>query len=120
MKHLMMSAAALMLVAGAAFADPAMVADGMLTNEAGMTLYTFDKDAAGVSNCIDDCVANWPILDASAGGEADDDWAIVERSDGAKQWAYYGKPLYTFVGDAAPGDITGDGKGGVWHIARPE
>jgi predicted lipoprotein with Yx(FWY)xxD motif len=28
-------------------------------------------------------------------------------------------PLYLFVQDAAPGDITGEGKGGVWNLARP-
>jgi predicted lipoprotein with Yx(FWY)xxD motif len=41
------------------------------------------------------------------------------RDDGAKQWAYKGKPLYTWAKDTKPGDITGDGVNNVWHIAKP-
>jgi predicted lipoprotein with Yx(FWY)xxD motif len=43
----------------------------------------------------------------------------VTRDDGSKQWAYKGKPLYTWVKDAKPGDVTGDGVNSVWHIAQP-
>ena len=35
-------------------------------------------------------------------------------------WAYDGHPLYTFVEDKAPGDVKGEGKGGVWHVAKEE
>ncbi|MGE0661043.1 MAG: hypothetical protein AB7F36_16095, partial [Reyranellaceae bacterium] len=47
------------------------------------------------------------------------DWSVVTRDDGAKQWAYKGKPLYTWVKDARPGDTTGDGVNNVWHVAKP-
>ncbi|HXR02030.1 MAG TPA: hypothetical protein VN798_16710, partial [Pseudomonas sp.] len=40
----------------------------------------------------------------------------VKRDDGKMQWAYDSKPLYTFKSDQ-PGEKTGDGKGGVWHLA---
>ncbi|MCB1351011.1 MAG: hypothetical protein KDK11_21085, partial [Maritimibacter sp.] len=30
-----------------------------------------------------------------------------------------GMPLYTWVNDTAPGDVTGDGVNGVWHLAKP-
>ena len=40
------------------------------------------------------------------------------RADGSLQWALDNKPLYFFAGDAKPGDTNGDGKGGVWHLAR--
>lgn len=44
----------------------------------------------------------------------------LERDDGSRQWAYKGKPLYTFAKDAKPGDITGDGfLNGAWHLAMP-
>ena len=43
-------------------------------------------------------------------------WTLVARTDGTMQWAYDGKPTYFYVGDAAAGDITGDGVGGVWHM----
>jgi predicted lipoprotein with Yx(FWY)xxD motif len=47
------------------------------------------------------------------------DWSIVTRDDGGKQWAYKGKPLYAWSKDAKPGDVTGDGVNNVWHIAAP-
>ena len=90
---------------------------GPLTDENGMTLYTFDKDSAGVSNCYDSCAVSWPPYLASAGATADG-LTTIERRDGALQWAKDGAPLYLWVGDSAPGDATGDGVGGVWHLAK--
>ena len=43
----------------------------------------------------------------------------LARDDGSKQWAYKGKPLYTWVKDAKPGDRTGDGFNNAWRVARP-
>jgi hypothetical protein len=34
------------------------------------------------------------------------------------QWGWNGKPLYYFAGDRGPGDVEGDGLGGVWHAVR--
>jgi predicted lipoprotein with Yx(FWY)xxD motif len=123
MNRMMTATFALILAAGQALAAPAVTADSaggpILTTPEGMTLYTFDKDSAGVSACEGECVANWPILAAADGDVAEGDWAIIDRADGAKQWTYKGAPLYTFVTDVAAGDITGDGKGGVWHVAKP-
>jgi predicted lipoprotein with Yx(FWY)xxD motif len=34
-------------------------------------------------------------------------------------WVYKGKPLYTWKNDKAPGDTTGDGVNGTWHLATP-
>ena len=93
-------------------------ADGTLTNADGMTLYTFDKDTAGKSNCYDDCAANWPILKADADAKAYGEWTVVDRTDGTKMWAYDGKPLYTFAKDKKAGDMTGEGVGGAWHVAK--
>ena len=94
-------------------------ADGTLTNAAGMTLYTFDKDSAGKSACNGPCAANWPPLSAGAGAAGKGDWSIVTRDDGSKQWAYKGKPLYTWVKDQKPGDKTGDGvANNAWHTAK--
>jgi len=92
---------------------------GMLANSAGMTLYTFDKDAAGSgkSACNGPCAANWPPLHAAATDQASGDWTVLARDDGSKQWAYKGKPLYLWVKDHKPGDKTGDGVNKVWHVA---
>lgn len=90
-----------------------------LVDASGKALYTYDKDAEGKSNCNDKCAQNWPPLAAKADAKAEGDWTIVKRDDGASQWAYKGKPLYTWVKDEKPGVAGGDGVGGVWHLATP-
>lgn len=90
---------------------------GVLTDSRGMTLYTYDKDEAGTSNCYDDCATNWPPLTADENAQPEGDFTLVERTDGTKQWAYKGEPLYLWIKDGQPGDVTGDGVGGVWHTA---
>ncbi|MFA6266723.1 MAG: hypothetical protein WC670_13550 [Pseudolabrys sp.] len=126
MKKLIVCAAALTLMATAAFAQSAPVKTGdsakgqVLTNTSGMTLYTFDKDAAGKSACNGPCAANWPPLMAAADAKAAGAYTIVAREDGSKQWAKGDKPLYTWKNDKKPGDITGDGfLNGAWHIVKP-
>lgn len=90
----------------------------VLTDANGMTLYTFDKDAAGVSNCYDSCAQNWPPAIADAGAAADGDFTLVDRTDGTKMWAFKGMPLYLWAKDSKPGDTTGDMVGNVWHTAH--
>lgn len=100
---------------------PAMASDGVLTGPNGMTLYTFDKDAAGSgkSVCNGPCANNWPPFMASGTDSAQGDYTIVTRDDGSKQWAWKGKPLYYWVKDAKPGDKSGDGFNKVWQTAKP-
>jgi predicted lipoprotein with Yx(FWY)xxD motif len=100
---------------------PAKVADGVFTDSKDMTLYTFDKDATpGKSVCNDKCASNWPPLMVADGATASGDWSVVTRDDGKKQWAYKGKPLYTWIKDTKPGDKTGEGAAGnTWHVAKP-
>ena len=102
--------AALTLSAAGAFAA------GMLAAPNGMTLYTFDKDSGGMSACYDDCAKNWPPFLGKTDEKMPEGWALLKRTDGTMQWTYDGKPVYFFKGDAAKGDATGDGKGGVWHV----
>ena len=97
---------------------PVKMSDGVLTNAAGMTLYTFDNDAGGKSACNGPCAANWPPLMAAADAKASGDWTIITRDDGAKQWAYKGKPLYLWSKDTKAGDKTGDNFNSVWHVAK--
>jgi predicted lipoprotein with Yx(FWY)xxD motif len=121
-----LSAFALLLASSALSfaAEPAKIAEGaggkMYTDANGMTLYTYDKDSAGKSACNGDCAVNWPPLMAAADAKDEGEWTVVTRDDGAKMWAYEGKPLYTFVQDKKAGDVTGDGKGGVWHVAKAD
>ncbi|UNT13460.1 hypothetical protein [Pseudomonas sp. I3-I5] len=105
---------------GIALAEPAMEKEGMWVNDQGMTLYTFDKDTGGKSMCNGECASNWPPLMVKAEDQAaEGKWTVVMRDDGSKQWAYAGKPLYTFVKDKQAGDRHGDGLKDVWHIAKP-
>jgi predicted lipoprotein with Yx(FWY)xxD motif len=96
-----------------------------LVGSNGLTLYTFDNDEPGVSNCYDQCATNWPPLTVESadaltmqpglGGE----FSTVERTDGTHQVAYNGMPLYYWKDDMAPGDATGQGVGDVWWVAAP-
>ncbi|RYI01153.1 MAG: hypothetical protein EON48_17280 [Acetobacteraceae bacterium] len=111
---------ALVLLAAPAFAENAAIVekDGVLTDAKGMTLYTFDADKDGMSACYDACATNWPPLVAAADAKAEGDYGLVDRTDGTKQWTYDGKPLYLWIKDTKPGDMTGDGVKGVWHTAK--
>jgi predicted lipoprotein with Yx(FWY)xxD motif len=86
-----------------------------------MTLYTFDKDPGDGSKsvCNGPCAANWPPLTAAPDAKPAGDYTIITRDDGGKQWAFKGKPLYTWVKDQKPGDKTGDGVNKVWRVAKP-
>jgi predicted lipoprotein with Yx(FWY)xxD motif len=98
---------------------PAKVANGALVDSKGMSLYTFAKDADGKSACVAGCAKNWPPLMASASDRPAGGYTIITRDDGSLQWAYKGKPLYTWIKDVKPGDRTGDGWNKVWSLARP-
>ena len=112
--------AALTLPTLAFAADPAMTKGGILVDQKGMTLYTFAKDANGKSMCNDKCAANWPPLTAASTDKPMGKWTVVTRDDQKSQWAYSGKPLYTFVMDKKAGDMTGEGKmDGAWKVAKP-
>lgn len=112
-------AAAATLFLAACAQVPTKTEGGVVTNAAGMTLYTFDRDAGGRSMCNGPCAANWPPLMAMAGASGSGDYTIITRDDGSKQWALKGKPLYLWVKDQKPGDKTGDGVNNVWRVAKP-
>lgn len=114
----LMLAAALALPTMAFAADPAMMKDGMMVDHKGMTVYTFDKDAGGKSMCNGDCAKNWPPMMAPAGAKAEGKWTVIKRDDGMMQYAYDGKPLYTFMKDEKPGEMKGDGMKDVWHVVH--
>ena len=61
----------------------------------------------------------WPPLAAPADAKPMGNWTVLTREDGSKQWAYKGKPLYTFAKDSKPGETAGRRFNNVWHVARP-
>jgi predicted lipoprotein with Yx(FWY)xxD motif len=111
-------------IASSQTSAPAKVADTSkgktLVDANGMTLYTFDRDnAPGKSTCNGKCANNWPPFTAAADAKTMGDWTVIVRDDGSKQWAYKGKPLYKWMDDHKPGDVDGDGRNNVWHVAAP-
>ena len=124
MTHRLLRTLALALVAACAaqaHAEPAAkMAGGMLVNTGGMTLYTFDKDAAGSgkSVCNGPCATLWPPAMAAADAKPEGDYTVVTRDDGSRQWAYKGKPLYTYQKDQKAGEAAGDNFKDVWHVVK--
>jgi predicted lipoprotein with Yx(FWY)xxD motif len=86
----------------------------ILTDGDGNTVYLFEKDEDGTSNCSGECATEWPPVtttgSAKAGNGADQSLiSTIKRDDGSMQVTYDGHPLYLYVGDAKPGDASGNG-----------
>ena len=117
-------------LAGAALADNHAIkvsekagVGKFLTDAKGMTLYIFKKDSPGKSACAGPCVEKWPLYSRQnvsvPEGVNAGDFGTITREDGQPQTSYKGMPLYYFAGDKAPGDVQGQGMGGVWFAANP-
>ena len=92
----------------------------VLTNSRGYTLYWFAPDTPSKSTCYGTCAVYWPPVIGSpvAAAGVTGKLGTIKRSGGATQVTYDGHPLYTYVGDAAPGQATGDDinlNGGYWY-----
>jgi len=93
----------------------------ILVDGEGKTLYGFTKDANGTPTCKGDCATTWPAelvegnpvvgdgLDSSV-------FTLVDGANGGKQLKAGKWPLYNFAGDSGPGDVNGQGSGGVWFV----
>jgi predicted lipoprotein with Yx(FWY)xxD motif len=96
----------------------------VLADAKGLTLYWFAPDTAARSACYGSCAAYWPPVKgpATAGPGVTGKLSVITRSDGSVQAAYDGHPLYTYIGDSAPGQANGNGlnlNGGLWHEVTP-
>ncbi len=97
----------------------------ILTDENGMTLYTFKNDKPGQSTCTGTCAQTWPPLTIgqgvtpTVGSGVTGKVATLTRQDGALQVTYNGLPLYRYAGDTKAGDANGQGIGGLWYAATP-
>jgi predicted lipoprotein with Yx(FWY)xxD motif len=92
----------------------------VVTNAKGMTLYWFAPDTSTTSKCNGSCATYWPPVTGpvTAGSGVTGTLSTITRSDGTTQATYDGHPLYTYVGDTAPGQAKGNGKnlsGGLWY-----
>jgi len=93
-----------------------------LTDSKGMTLYYFTLDTDGQSACYGDCEKAWPVFYAKdltvPSGLNADDFNTITRKGGKMQTTYNGWPLYYWVKDQKPGDMTGENVYGVWFIVK--
>ena len=89
-----------------------------LTDALGRALYFFDQDTVGTSTTVAvsactsaECIANWPVFSTAPvtvpSALAEADFTVFTRTDGTRQMAYKGHPLYYYAGDSAPGDTNG-------------
>lgn len=92
----------------------------------GMTAYYFDKDVkdSGTSACTGDCAAAWPAITSDTAQPevmgVTGAVGTIPAAGGTMQITIDGRPIYTFAKDKAPGDVTGQGVGGVWYVIAPD
>jgi len=85
----------------------------------GMTLYTRTWDKPGVSTCIGACLKLWPAYIAtSAATNVPANVTVITRTDGIKQYAYKGMPLYYDSADKKAGDTLGQGLEKIWFVVK--
>jgi len=88
----------------------------VVATPAGQTVYTFDQDVPGQSTCYGNCISYWQPVYAPPNAAPTSYYTVVTRSDGRTQWATSsGMPLYTYVFDRSPGDVSGSNYQNVWH-----
>lgn len=92
----------------------------LLTDDQGMTLYTWDRDVeSDVSTCYDACATRWPpmvVTTMPVGPGLNGTFGVAMRTDGSMQATFNTKPLYYFQGDTAAGETNGHAVGGTWWI----
>lgn len=100
-------------------------AGSIVVDAKGMSLYFFTKDTkdSGTSACTGSCLVQWPPLTTASGSPAAEGvtgtLGTITTPDGKKQVTLNGMPLYYFAKDTKPGDILGQGVGGVWYLSDP-
>ncbi len=118
-----------LVVAGASSPPPAVAGTSLktttiggttvLTNAKGFTLYSFAPDTPASSKCYGSCAAYWPPVTGTVTGQGlPGKVATITRTGGSHQLTYNGHPLYTYIGDTAPGQANGNNlnlNGGLWH-----
>jgi len=88
----------------------------ILANANGLTLYTFDVDEPGISNCHAECLTLWPPLLIDSDATVESPFGKLTRPNGELQLMLNEQPLYLFIGDTKEGDLFGDNLQNVWHI----
>lgn len=95
----------------------------ILVDPEGFSLYIFTNDSGGESTCYDSCAATWPPVPADTPLASELDASLfgsTTRTDGTEQLTVNGMPLYTYAPDTEPGQINGQGVGGVWFVVAAD
>jgi predicted lipoprotein with Yx(FWY)xxD motif len=98
-----------------------------LVDDQGRTLYLFEADTAGKSNCHGACTSAWPPYLSTGAPKAGTGVAggllgTIRGDGGGAQVTYHGHPLYRYAGDSQPGDTAGQGLdqfGARWYVIAP-
>ncbi|MDA2809244.1 hypothetical protein O4J56_01220 [Nocardiopsis sp. RSe5-2] len=98
----------------------------VVTDADGYTLYMYTPDGTepAASSCTGDCAKQWPPALDEGGGEPEgidaDLVGSLDREEGESQVTLGGRPLYRYAGDVEPGDVNGEGVGGLWYAVAPD
>ncbi|WP_405812287.1 SCO0930 family lipoprotein [Streptomyces sp. NBC_01520] len=98
----------------------------IVVDKRGMTVYRFTKDSAWPmkSACTGDCLKKWPVVSPvqknDVEGVTTKGFTTFDRPDGIRQQSVDCWPIYTYSGDAEPGDTNGQGVGGTWYAVSPD
>lgn len=89
-------------------------------NGLSLYYYTGDRPHSGKSSCTGSCASAWPALAAPvqvpAGVRLGGPVGSITRANGVRQVTIDGYPIYRYIGDKSPGQVTGNGVGGEWHV----
>jgi len=88
----------------------------ILADRNHMTVYVYDPDVPGLSNCAGNCARAWPPVVLLPQEQVAAPFGFTVRGDGSRQILFQNHPIYNYIGDQKAGDIIGDGIGGIWHI----
>jgi len=96
----------------------------ILTTAQGRTLYYRTTDMPPTTVCSGGCASAWPPLLVSGSNAPTSTTSLsgklsVQADANGNQVEYNGHPLYTFSGDTSPGQTTGEGFAGIWHVVTP-
>lgn len=97
----------------------------IIVDGTGMTVYLYDQDTAdsGKSACSGSCATQWPAVKTTKTMPTvtgiTGTIGTIDAVGGGKQVTINGLPLYTYAGDSAAGDLTGQGFGGIWWVVDP-
>ncbi|MBZ2197510.1 COG4315 family predicted lipoprotein [Occultella gossypii] len=98
----------------------------VIVDGAGLTAYYFSNDVpdSGTSACEGECLVNWPPITTESETPTVEgvtaEVGTITAADGSLQITVDGRPIYLFVGDAAPGDVNGQAVQDVWWVIAPD